>query len=302
MAKKKVATRKKKAAAKKPVMCKICKEREAHHIHHKDGNHKNNKKANRQPACTLCHGIEHGISPNVSELRFQVTQYERVQQLRIMIGNNILSYDRIDLIVPPELQAKQKEFEGLEKVYAKAVVNVVRNGSPHPKVRDWLLGIKGISGLLTAKLLALIDPAKMPTVSSLWHYAGYGGPDDVRKKGKKSAWNHSLKKAIYQVGDSFIKQRTPKYRDIYDTEKARQLVLVESLHPKGTGIKGHADMRARRKMNQEFMKDLWVQFNGDGEPIHCSDPTEASSPSAEIKSGGNRCREETLLSIVAPTY
>ncbi len=286
MAKKKKVGKKKEVAVKKPTMCRKCKKREAHHIHHKDGNHKNNKKSNRQPLCTLCHAEEHGISPNVSELRFHLVHYERVQQLRIMISNNICAYDRIDLMVPMELQEKQKEFVKLEKLYAKAVVNAVRNGSPHQKIRDWLLSIRGISELLTAKLLAVIEPEKMPTVSSLWHYAGYGGPGDVRKKGKKSCWNASLKRACYQVGDSFIKQRTPKYRDVYDTEKAKQLVVCEPLHPKGVGIKAHADMRARRKMVKEFLKDLWIEFNGGGEPKAERNPFINSSPFPKIKREG----------------
>ena len=82
---------KKKASKKsgKMVMCERCKEREAHHVHHKDHNHKNNKPSNRENLCTLCHGEEHGISPKVSELRFHLVHYERAQQLRIMISNNI---------------------------------------------------------------------------------------------------------------------------------------------------------------------------------------------------------------------
>ena len=158
-------------------------------------------------------------------------------------------------------------------------------------VRDWLLSIRGISELLTAKLLAVIDPGRMPTVSSLWHYAGYA-PNDVKKKGNKSKWNHGLKKACYQVGDSFIKKRTPKYRDIYDTEKAKQLVVCEPLHPKGVGIKAHADMRARRKMVKEFLKDLWIEFNGDGEPYQNSIPCSISSSSSEIKREGPSLRSE----------
>ncbi|GAF87822.1 unnamed protein product [marine sediment metagenome] len=251
------------ARKKKVAMCERCGEREVHHLHHKDRNHKNNKESNKEYLCTLCHGIEHGISPAVSELRFHLVHYERVQQLRIMISNNITAYSRIEMVVPEELQEKQKEFEKLEKAYAKTVVGAVKNGSPHPEIRDWLLSIKGIGELLAAKLLAVIDPEKMPMVASLWHFAGYA-PEDVKRKGKKSAWNQGLKKAIYQIGDSFIKQRTPKYRKVYDVEKARQIEIVTPLHPKGLGIKAHADMRARRKMVKEFMKDLWVEWKEGG--------------------------------------
>jgi len=74
------------------------------------------------------------------------------------------------------------------------------------------------------------------------------------------------------IADSFVKKRTPKYRDIYDKAKAK-LVLKEypegylKEHFKGkykdTDIKLtklHIDKRARRKMMQIFVRDLYNKW------------------------------------------
>ena len=74
-------------------------------------------------------------------------------------------------------------------------------------------------------------------------------PESKKKKGEKANWNQKLKSHCYQLVDCFIKQRTPKYREIYDKEKDKQIK---------NGIKkGHAHNRAIRKVAKVFLRDLF---------------------------------------------
>ncbi len=100
------------------------------------------------------------------------------------------------------------------------------------------------------------------------------GPTFARDRGVPGyvlPFNKTLKSALYIVGESFIKQQTPYYIDIYYDEKRRQ----RGLHPEkivrnGTTMfnDGHIDFRGRRKMIKEFLKDLWLNWRtAEGLPI-----------------------------------
>lgn len=66
------------------------------------------------------------------------------------------------------------------------------------------------------------------------------------------------------LADSFIKQRTPLYREIYDKEKQRQL--------DNNGItKLHAHRRAIRKMMKIFISHFWLKWRG-AEGLEVSKP------------------------------
>lgn len=84
-------------------------------------------------------------------------------------------------------------------------------------------------------------------------------------------FNKTLKSALYIVGESFIKQQTPYYIDIYYDEKRRQRELhPEKIVRNGTTMfnDGHIDFRGRRKMIKEFLKDLWLNWRtAEGLPI-----------------------------------
>lgn len=277
------------------LLCQICKERPQEQLHHLDFNHKNNKPENHQLICTLCHAKIHGIEPRISELKRLVLLHNRTQKARCSIDNQIRGYSRIEIIVPEFMHGLSNILKEKEKQYEKEIKLVLsesrrivetHRGDAYP-IYSWLKDIKGISYLLSAKLISYIDISKSPTVSSLWAYAGQA-PDSRKKKGKKSNWNQELKMICFQIGDSFIKQRTPKYREIYDIEKAKQMNLLESnndLKTTNTNMtqdlrseptdkmntlrhtgsvpssKMHAHRRAIRKAVKEFLKDYWIESN-----------------------------------------
>lgn len=124
----------------------------------------------------------------------------------------------------------------------------------------WLKSIKGISSVIGANLVKNFGYCETyDHVSSLWRHTGYD-PEGAKglRKGETIHYNPKLKTFVWKIGDSFIKQRTPVYRQIYDNEKTRQLALMENgseLAPKSLM---HADLRARRKMVKVFLQHYWV--------------------------------------------
>lgn len=253
-----------------------------------------------QNLCTLCHAKVHGIEPKISETRRLVILLNRTQKARVTINNQFREFTNIEMNVPNFMKELSEKLNEEEKSYVKQIkdllegretikmVKPMRYLSPYP-IYNWLKEIKGISHILAGKIIAYIDIKNSPTIASLWAYSGQT-PDSKKQKGKKCNWNHELKIVCYQISDSFIKQRTPKYREIYDKEKEKQLILLEkskkettialktktTVSPKKRGNQdqhknhfefasppkslNHAHKRAMRKSVKEFLKDLWIKW------------------------------------------
>jgi len=303
-------------------LCEKCNTREATHEHHTIFDAITNKSDKTSPTisiCALCHAEIHGISPNVSELRMLVTEYNRVQKTRIIYDNTMRGFSHIEMKVPEFFEQQSKNLNDYEKSLSKKIkiflegdqscidnqkFNVSEKEGEDHTTRDthsfsvfpiysWLKSIKGISHLLSAQLIAYIDINKFHQVASLWHYCGMHVNNEThqapkRSKGNKIDWNPQMRMICYKISDSFIKQRTPKYRDIYDKEKVKQLILLDEASNQKKTIKtlpksksqmeetkkkvqptqalsppqslGHADNRARRKAVKEFLKDLYVEW------------------------------------------
>jgi ribosomal protein L37AE/L43A len=156
---------------------------------------------------------------------------------------------------------------------------------------DWVTSIRGLAaGPQAAKLLALIDDiAKFATISKLWRYAGWAvidGQIDRPTKGEKLHYNRQLKSCVWIIVDGFIKQRTPLYRDYYDSvkederrkhptaicKKCGEPAVKKGLNWKctscgngndGYGLlytDGHLHARAMRKVAKLFLSHLWVKW------------------------------------------
>lgn len=152
----------------------------------------------------------------------------------------------------------------------------------------WLSKIRGISSVLGSNLLKNFGYCEnYQYVSSLWRHCGYD-PDGAkgRHKGETISYNPKLKTLIWKIGDSFIKQRTPVYRGIYDLEKERQMHMLNNIldgltdeekknlkkmkkrqekrdfisgfNPKAPVSLLNADMRARCKMVKIFLQHYYL--------------------------------------------
>lgn len=122
-----------------------------------------------------------------------------------------------------------KKAEQYEKEYQKLMNEFVEE---EPIYQKFLLHIKGISAILSANLIKEFGYCEnAPHISSLWKYCGMAvenGQAPVRKKGQKLEFNSKLRTMVWKISDSFVKQRTPFYRDIYDKEKERQVKMLDN--------------------------------------------------------------------------
>lgn len=114
-----------------------------------------------------------------------------------------------------------------------------------------------------------LDPRPGTGVRSVWHFAGLHVGDDGRsprkRKGQRVDWNPVARTCALQpdgLADQIIKQRVPKYRDIYDQQKerlARERGVVFGDAPPGLRpIEVHE--RARKIAVKAFIGDLLVEW------------------------------------------
>lgn len=172
------------------------------------------------------------------------------------------------------------------EVIEKKITKAMKEKLEKYQIWLWLQQIKGINITTAAGLVAFVDKIgieNIKQVSSLWHYFGVHVEDGIAARARRGAamsYNPDAKTLVLGIiADNFIRQRTPLYREIYDTEKERQLNKIYQpgeLAAKWHGYKesdvhvsrGHAHNRAKRKMVKVFLSHLWeVWRRMEGLPV-----------------------------------
>jgi hypothetical protein len=183
--------------------------------------------------------------------------------LRGLRESGKISQEEVNHII--QLLAISDEEHELEARYKK----IIQEWASGYKVYEWLDSIRGIGSVLGGGLLATFDVRKTKHISSFWAYAGLGvvdGHAPKRTRGEKLNYSTQARTLCWKVADSFIKQRTHIYRDIYDITKAEETAKLKDSGEKGW--KQHADLRARRKMVKAFLADFWVAWRkSEGLPV-----------------------------------
>lgn len=168
-----------------------------------------------------------------------------------------------------------------------------------PIVDVFLYPIKGIGPLISGGLISRLDPHKAPHASSFWKFMGLHVENEqaVRmEEGKKLGFNPRLRTLSWKIVDSFVKQKTPEYIEIYidakpkENEKlgcpveydekgkavsthpercplypdrciAYKRIMAKAKRtekkPKKVPCGKHVHYRAGRKMVKRFIADLW---------------------------------------------
>ena len=119
------------------------------------------------------------------------------------------------------------------------------------------------------------DPIKLWTVTE-------PRPDWILKEGVRDRmveewhcpYNSILKAELYVIVDSFIKQRTPVYRQFYDKCKLddrREHPEKIKVHGRWMYNDGHIDARARRKTAKLFLQHFYVKWR-ELEGLSVSEP------------------------------
>lgn len=163
-----------------------------------------------------------------------------------------------------------KDSRILEEKYKKAMKDFISGVDIYTEFLD---KIKGIGEVLSANLIKEFnDCSQYETVSKLWSHCGQNvvdGKSPKRVKGENIKYSPRLKTLVWKISDSLMKQNKSYYRQIYDTEKEKQInrtyeegYLLEKYNKpykkEDTKLsKGHAHNRALRKMRKIFLDHYW---------------------------------------------
>lgn len=222
--------------------------------------------------------------PERKKIRELVEIYYDVQDVRIASFGRLRSVGIVKGVNPEAMCVLEDQIKSYIWAYVKE----------QPIYREFLINIKGIGPVLAGGIISYLDPYCTQHVSSFWKYCGLhveNGLAVKRHKGEKLDYNPTMKVLAWKIGDSFIKQRTPFYRDLYDKYKVEENKKLNDpisnpsncpmytechkrLKPNKNGIlpkdpcKAHIHHRAMRKMVKRFLCDLWVAWRGQlGLPV-----------------------------------
>lgn len=178
----------------------------------------------------------------------------QIQKARIQFNNRLAALDNEtdDAADSPQRQIVARWLERFTELEEELDRDIARAVKVEP-VFQHVSALKGVGPLLSAKLIAMIDIERAPTVSALWRYAGYAVVDGERErpqKGEKLHYNIRLKTTCYLIGTSFLKCSSP-YRAVYDAARVR----YETDRPDWT--KAHQHAAAMRKMIKVFLSHFW---------------------------------------------
>jgi len=181
----------------------------------------------------------------------------QIQKARIQFSNRTSAILRAaDVSAGRQLELVKRYQDLFTKLEESLTFDIADLVKEYP-IYEELAAVRGIGPTLAAKLIALIgDISRFDTVSKLWRFSGYAVIDGVResrKAGEKSHYNVRLKTALYLVGTSFLRLKSP-YRAEYDRAKA----YYQEHRPEWTKL--HIHRAAQRKMVKLFLSHLWERW------------------------------------------
>lgn len=126
--------------------------------------------------------------------------------------------------------------------------------------------IKGAWGTAATVVAYSGGMERFDSVAAYWHYCGehvVEGLAPKRKKGSPVSWSPKLRTALWQMGDSIMKNRKNPWRDVFDQERAAEMEVHLQKHPGCKTIDGHCTARAIRKMRKEILKDFFLATHAE---------------------------------------
>lgn len=228
---------------------------------------------------------ENQCLPAPSLLNVYVRLFENSQQERLSVMNQMRCYLR-DSVPKEQWPCKDLEKSFNDKIvmesealpidlrdYLKNYIvpkekdtkkMMVREMKKH-KLAPFFEGVRGMgASTLAARLMHRLDGKHFPTVLHLWSYCGLDGPE-----WRKRPHNWALTSICFNIAESFQKQPTLSggYRDIYDKRKEYETTKPPCAKCEEQGFEehcrpGHINNKARRYAVKMFLKDLWVEMQG----------------------------------------
>ena len=163
-----------------------------------------------------------------SEARFLVERYYDMQKMRVAMGNQKFSSEKLeDENETGALAYIIDAFKENEKAIARFLDVYTDN---HP-IGAWLKSIKGIGPVLAAGLLAYIDIDRVNTAGAIWKYAGWDVGYVRPKRGQKITYNPKFRTLCWKIGDCFVKTQNREgdiYGHLYKEKKEWYIAKNES--------------------------------------------------------------------------
>ena len=280
------------------LTCTNCGEHTATDVHHRNGNHSDNRPDNLAAWCKRCHDQHHGISAQLNDLTLVVRQFYAIQDMRKAMSNRIGAYHRLGYYAEHAGQVFDRMTD-LEAYIGSVAAEMVED---EPIYEAWLKHVKGIGPILSAAIITRIGSVdRFPMISSLWAYSGLDvrdGQAPKRRKGEKANWDADLRTLIaYKVPSQFIKAKASFGRQLYDRyktfyeqthdekcpiwshpdAKVNKAGTKATVDGKGCSRKGHIHNMATRKLGKVFLSCLWLAWRKlEGLPV--TEPYAATLP------------------------
>lgn len=165
-------------------------------------------------------------------------------------------------ILKKDRKVGDEKIEALEKTIIKTA-SAIDDCRIFNRICGMKNGLIGVSAIVSY----MGDISRYPTVSSLWHYAGYhvvDGHAPRRERGVASDWNSKLKKALWLTIDACLKNNVPRIRDMYEEFKAEEIAAHPTKCPDCKTPEGHCGARARRRVIKELLRRYYAEMGGPG--------------------------------------
>lgn len=165
----------------------------------------------------------------------------KTQQLKKAIRRHFGNDDNATLFL---LSCHEGEYERRLESLRKEIERLA------PRPPDSIARIKGMSKWLWAGIVITADPRLFPTKSAYRKYLGLMDRNNINHK-----FNRNARRAYWLVIDSFLKQNTLVWRELYDDYKAQLAARKGYTHPHGGAL---------NRVATKFADFVWEEVNQKG--------------------------------------
>ena len=205
-----------------------------------------------------------------------------IQKLRIAVQNRKDAIIRDGL--PEEWTVMHQDVSDVLKKQESAVDRQLAKIVREHFMADWIEACPGLGYGGFGRIIGVTGSLdNFANVAKLWKFMGLhveNGTAPKRRRGHVSGWSTQGRVVAHQIGDAIVKLGRGKYRELYDTRKAKMLGLprkapsgcpmgqehrdksgnvLQCVKEEGTSAHLHND--ALRVAIKEMLKDLWVEWH-----------------------------------------
>jgi transposase len=183
----------------------------------------------------------HGNVPVVTELSLLVRQYDYLTKMSVAIENYLSAFKREFGVNP--IKVDTSELEAKRRELVKQINELVKSNAEKTQ------HLKGVGGLLLAKLLAYAHPKRFPSLRKFLAYCGY-----KQSSAETGRYNRKAKKTVKLMVDTLIMNKDDFYYPLYELIRCD----LEKKHPEYPRHK--IDGMTRNRVGTFLLKELYRLF------------------------------------------